>query len=51
MTRLNLKLATVGQLNFMLQLGMDEQSVGTLTQAEATALIDSTLAAKKAARG
>ncbi len=50
MTRLNLKLATPGQLSFMLQLGIDEQSCATLTQAEATKTIDALLKEKRESR-
>lgn len=46
-TRLNLGLATVHQLSFLNQLGIEEQKVATLTQTEAKELIDLTLAEKK----
>jgi len=46
-TRLKLGLASVQQLSFMAQLGLDEQKCATLTRAEATATIDAVLKAKR----
>ncbi len=50
MERLKHKLATPKQLTFMLQLGIPEERAVLLTQTEATAAIDATLAEKKARR-
>lgn len=48
--RLKLHLATVHQLSFLKQLGLDEQKCATLTAKEATVLIDQTLSEKRARR-
>lgn len=50
MSRIKMHLATPGQMEFMLQLGLDEQVCARLTMKEASALIDKTKADKKAAR-
>lgn len=49
-SRINLGLATVHQLEFMHKLGLDEQKCATMTIREASALIDATKTAKAAAR-
>ncbi len=48
MTRIGLGLARPAQLDFMHKLGIDEQMAATLSMAEASALIDRTLAEKRA---
>ncbi len=48
--RLKLHRATVRQMSLMAQLGLDEQTCATISESEATALIDRTLAEKKARR-
>jgi len=47
LARIKLGLATVGQLSFMRQLGLDEQTCATLTVKEATTVIDQTLHARR----
>jgi superfamily II DNA or RNA helicase len=48
MTRINLHLATPGQLTFLHQLGVDEQTAATLTMREASDLLDRRLKEKRA---
>ncbi len=46
MKRLDLGLATVGQLDFLHRLGVEDEVAATLSRADAKAMIDATLAAK-----
>lgn len=50
MNRYKAGLATIGQLDFLRTLGYNEDATATLTQREASSLIDRTLAQKKASR-
>jgi len=50
MNRYKAGLATIGQLDFLRTLGYGEDATATLTQREASSLIDRTLAQKKASR-
>ncbi len=50
LARIQLKLASAHQLSFMRQLGLDDKKCTTLSAREASALIDRTLAEKKARR-
>lgn len=50
MNRYEAGLATIGQLDFLRTLGYGEDATATLTQREASSLIDRTLAQKKASR-
>lgn len=47
LTRMKLKLASVSQLDFLHKLGIDDQKCSTLTEREASGLIDRTLEAKR----